>query len=160
EFALGVDIGEEREGTAGQRAIVALTMARTLAFDRKTALVELGDHLAAFPVPWAVRAPQIGSPLQQAPLRAIDDRNCMFGGAADWLAAVEGGAMLGTIESRNWRLEHLVDTGEILGRGALGFHRKRVSLTWGPYCAICVEQCFLRMGRSLAVAESWTMIPI
>src|SRR5262249_32100901 len=31
EFALGVDIGEEREGTAGQRAIVALTMARTLA---------------------------------------------------------------------------------------------------------------------------------
>src|SRR5262249_49764496 len=97
----------------GQRPVVALAMAHTLALDGEAALGELADDRLAGRVVGPVAVPELRAAAQQVPFGAVDHGDRMLGRAADRLAAIQRRAMAPAVIARDRSLEHVVDTGEI-----------------------------------------------
>ncbi len=121
EVALARDVGEEREGPARHRAVVALAERGPLALDRRAVGVQVGKFLLGRLVGRHELAPQIAAALQHRPFVLVDDGDRIIGRAADRRAAIVGRTACTAVERGDRGREKLVDA--LVDFGAGGFRR-------------------------------------
>src|SRR6185295_14676470 len=120
ELPLARDVGIERKGATSHRAVLALAEGGAFAFDGHAGVMQAVDDLAAGSVVRLETVPEVTARSQQLVFGLQNERHGILGRAADRLAAIQGRAFAPAVETRDRRLEALVDAREVFGFGGHG----------------------------------------